>query len=78
MPATKKKTAPKKKPPMIEQQIASLHEAIDELVAVHVDKIKETCPGVPRGVLERLALARAEGGSGCKCGVYQHLFVKKA
>jgi hypothetical protein len=73
-----KKTAPKKKPPMIEDQISTLHRAIDDLVAAHVDKIKETAPGVPRGVLESLALARAEGGSGCKCGVYKHLFGKKA
>jgi hypothetical protein len=73
-----KKTAMKKKPPTIEEQIASLHQAIDDLVTIHVDKIKETCPGVPRGVLEQLALARAEGGSGCKCGVYKHLFGKKA
>jgi hypothetical protein len=72
----KKKKAPKKKP-TIEEQIASLHQAIDDLVTIHVDKIKETCPGVPRGVLEQLALARAEGGSGCRCGVYKHLFKPK-
>jgi hypothetical protein len=41
-------------------------------------KIKEASPGIPRGVLEQLALARADNGSGCRCGVYRHLFVKKA
>ena len=71
------KAKAKKKPPMIEDQISTLHRAIDELVTAHVDKIKETAPGVPRGVIESLALARAEGGSGCKCGVYRHLFKPK-
>jgi hypothetical protein len=74
----KKKTATKKKPPTIEEQISTLHRAIDDLVTIHVDKIKEGAPNVPRGVLEQLALARADGGSGCRCGVYRHLFVKKA
>jgi hypothetical protein len=73
-----KKTAPKKKPPTIEQQIAALHQAIDKLVAMHVDKIAGAAPGVPRTVVEQLALARADNGSGCRCGVYRHLFVKKA
>jgi ABC-type nitrate/sulfonate/bicarbonate transport system substrate-binding protein len=72
-----KKTAPKKKPATIEEQIAALHEAIDALVEKHVDKIAAAAVGVPRGVVEQLALARAEGGSGCRCGVYRHLFKPK-
>jgi hypothetical protein len=72
------KAKAKKKPPMIEDQISTLHRAIDELVTAHVDKITKATPGVPRGVVEQLALARADNGSGCRCGVYRHLFVKKA
>jgi hypothetical protein len=72
-----KKTAPKKKPATIEEQIASLHQAIDALVAVRVDRIAKAAPGVPRTVVEQLALARADNGSGCRCGVYRHLFKPK-
>jgi hypothetical protein len=73
--------AAKKKPLAIElsieERIAILHEEIDALVEAHVDKIPAAAPGVPRGVIERLALAHAEGGSGCRCGVFAHLFVPK-
>ena len=58
-------------------QITSLHEAIDELVAEHVDKLKEASPSIPRGLIEQLAISRADGSARCKCGVYRHLFVKK-
>ena len=60
--------------PTIEEQKAA-HEAIDALVAVHVDKIEETSPS--EGLLEQLAFARADGSPRCKCAVYKHLFVKK-
>ena len=69
-----KKTVAK---PTIEERISILHEEIDALVEKHVDKIAAAAPGVPRGVVEQLALARAPGGSGCKCCAYRHLFKPK-
>jgi hypothetical protein len=75
------KTAATKQKPIessIDERIATLHEEIDKLVEQHVDVIAAGAPGVPKGVLRGLALARAEGGSGCRCGVYKHLFGKKA
>jgi hypothetical protein len=62
----------------IEERIAELHEEIDKLVDEHVDAIAAGAPGVPRGVLHGLAIARAQGGPGCKCGVHKLLFgIKK-
>ena len=55
-----------------------LPRAASARLAVHVDKIKETSPTIPRGMLEQLAIARADGSARCKCGVYRHLFCKKA
>jgi hypothetical protein len=73
------KTAAKRKPeppipePSIEDRIRQLHAEIDALVAAHVDKIVARAPGVPRGMLEHIALARAPGGGDCRCGVYRFL-----
>jgi hypothetical protein len=61
----------------IEERIAELHAEIDALVETHVDAIAAGAPGVPRGVLHGMAVARAQGGSGCKCGVYSLLFGPK-
>jgi hypothetical protein len=72
------KTATKKPPtPGIEDQITELHEAIDELLRIHVDAMKAANPLIHRGVLEQLAIARADGTARCKCGVYRHLFGPK-
>ena len=54
-----------------------LPRAASARLAVHVDKIKEGHPTIPRGMLEQLAIARADGSPRCKCAVYKHLFVPK-
>jgi hypothetical protein len=54
--------------PTLEERIKKLHEEIDRVVAVYVDSRAAQVPGVPRGNVEAIILARANG---CVCEEYR-------
>jgi hypothetical protein len=54
--------------PSLEERIKALHEEIDAVVAKYIDQRAALVPGVPRGNVEAIALARA---GGCRCEEYR-------
>ena len=54
--------------PTLEERIKKLHEEIDAIVAKYVDERAAQVPGVPRGNVEAIILARA---GGCRCEEYR-------
>ena len=54
--------------PTLEERIKKLHEEIDAVVAKYVDERAAHVPGVPRGNVEAIILARA---GGCRCEEYR-------
>ena len=54
--------------PTLEFQIRALHDELN--IAKHVDEIAAASPGVPRGIIEQMALARARGPF-CVCEAYR-------
>jgi porphobilinogen deaminase len=54
--------------PTLEERIKKLHEEIDAVVAAYVDSRAAQVPGVPRGNVEAIILARA---GGCRCEEYR-------
>jgi hypothetical protein len=69
-----KKPVKKLSVPTLEDRLAALHEEIDDAIARFVDERAAICPGLPRGIIEQVATARARG---CKCEAFRIVNGKK-
>ncbi|UPJ31014.1 hypothetical protein [Bradyrhizobium sp. CW1] len=62
-------------PPLTEERINAFRGEIDAFIDARAAKIKETCEGVPVGVIRNLLTARS---GGCQCAAYLELMSKDA
>jgi hypothetical protein len=60
------------KPSKLAERIESVHAEIDKLIAARVDEMAAQSPGVPKGMIERMLVARAHNGY-CRCAAVKLL-----
>jgi len=52
----------------LEERIVALHAELQTVIAAYIDERAATVPGVPKGNVEAIILARA---GGCRCEEYR-------